>query len=426
MKRTRPPVVVTGLGACTSLGATLDATWAALATGRSGITATLPASLPPGIGRVAAAAAEADRPPSLRTAKHAKYAGRAVTLALHALAEATAAVDLGDLDPLRVAVHGATGQTGLDVEEFFPALAAAWADDPSHDFAAVGGRASRLVDPHFSLRTLGNGGLALVAAELGARGSSTNYVQSEMASAYALRAALNDLRDGRCDAAVVFACDSWLQPSQWLACQAEGLLSEAWPEPALRPFDRARDGLVPGEAGAVAVLETSSRAEARGATTLGFIDEVDLGYSPAAAGTASAVGLAAALDLARERGEWAHVADAGSGDPTLVMVARGLGTREHDREELHALADARVGGAVVTAFKGATGYVGAATGVLELALALRALQARMAPPIVGLREPDSCNEVPLLLSPRGLGSGARALLATAGWSGDWAITAVRR
>jgi 3-oxoacyl-[acyl-carrier-protein] synthase II len=419
-----PSIVVTGVGACTPLGASVESTWTAIRAGRSGITAvSLAGDAWPGFGAAAACYAVV-QPPPLKQAKFGKYVSRAVSLALHALADASPADALAGCDPFRIAVHTATGHTGLDAEEFFPALSAAWADEPSCDYAHLGGRAARLVDPYFSLRTLANGALALIAGEVGARGPSTNYVQGEVAGGWALRAAIEDLRERRADVAIVLACDSLLQPSAWLAFEGQGLLSRADAEDALRPFDARRDGLVLGEGAAVLVLETRRRAQARHAAVLAVVHDVHVAQSGGALGTASAAGLELALEQARAGGSWTHLAHVSGREPSLILFARGLGTPAHDAEEADALMSAGLGGTVVTAVKGATGYLGAATGLVETAIAICSLRDGVAAPIVHLDRPDRAFRLPFAREVHALAPQARALVSCGGWSGEWAVVAI--
>src|SRR5262245_8339760 len=84
-------VVVTGLAACTPLGDSLASTWKELREGASAIAPVTHLTLPSDGCRAVALCPAAARTPSMRNAKLAKYAGRAVTCALHAVNEAAAA-----------------------------------------------------------------------------------------------------------------------------------------------------------------------------------------------------------------------------------------------------------------------------------------------------------------------------------------------
>jgi 3-oxoacyl-[acyl-carrier-protein] synthase II len=114
----------------------------------------------------------------------------------------------------------------------------------------------------------------------------------------------------------------------------------------MRPFDRAADGVVLAEGAAAMVLERRADAEARGAPVLGAV----------------ALPSNARPDFA---------------------VAAGHAVPARDAEEAAELDPA----VPVTAFKGATGYLGAATAIVEAVLTLAALRARVTPAIAGLADP---------------------------------------
>ena len=119
--------------------------------------------------------------------------------------------------------------------EFFAALEVAETGERDSTYRQLGGRASRLVDRYWSLRTLSNAGLGLLAAEFAARGPSSNFVQGETASAHALEAAYYDVLEGRCDVALAGGYDCLLTPSTYLAYQRAGMLSSSAPERACQP-----------------------------------------------------------------------------------------------------------------------------------------------------------------------------------------------
>lgn len=403
-------VAVIAAGACTPLGASIEASWHALRAGRSGVSNVEHLTPAPSRCQVAAVVSAAITAPPMRVAKHMKYAGRSTVTAIHALHDALGGRTLRELvacEPDRIALHTATGQTGLDEEEFYPALSAAWAESGDCDYARLGGRAARLVDPHFSLRTLSNGPLALIAAETEVRGPSCNYVQGELAGALALRAALHDLREHRADAALVVACDSLVHPGCWLTYESAGLLSKRGPEVAPAPFDSLRDGLVLGEGAGVVVLQRVADARLRAVPVVAEIDSVHLAQAPGPSPDSCTRSIAAALGRAAGRaGAWPH-----------VLVARGLGTERHDAEEAEALNELSPAAPVVTtALKGATGYLGAATALVELIVGMRMLDAGVVPAVTHLTRVDRRVRFPIARMDVPLDRTVRRVLLL---SGDW-------
>ena len=112
----------------------------------------------------------------LRFPKNLKFMNHSVLCAMQAAREAIgqSGVDFEKLDSTRVAIHTGSGQTGIEYENYFQALAAAWNGNPEMDFKDLGGMPSHLIDRYIVLRTLANSGLALLSTEFGISGPSGN------------------------------------------------------------------------------------------------------------------------------------------------------------------------------------------------------------------------------------------------------------
>jgi 3-oxoacyl-[acyl-carrier-protein] synthase II len=80
-----------------------------------------------------------------------------------------------------------------------------------------------------------------------------------------------------------------------------------------------------------------------------------------------------------------------------------------------------------TALKGLTGYLGAATAVAELCIAILALRRGVIPPVAHLEAVDAGSRLDLVRgAPRALGAAAPSLLGLSwSWSGQCAALAVR-
>ncbi len=399
------PVAITGAGVALATGLDMRTVTERALRGESGICALT--RFDPGVFpcRAAAEAPAVELRGRLRLPKNEKFMSRSVSLAIHAALEAMAgpAPEI-PADPSRFGIYTATGQTGLEASEFFAAMEVADTGTAEGDYRNLGGRASRLVDPYWSLRTLPNALPGLLAAELGARGPSGNFVQGDTASAHALASACFDLAEHRCDMALVGACDSLLTVSTYLAYERAGLLSPSAAGRAYRPFDRTRDGIVLGEGAAFVVLEREADARRRGARIRGEIVAVELSQR---------------LEDAVDR--------AGRGFAADAVVARGIGTYEDDRQETAALAGLGFDRVPLTALKSITGYIGAATALAELCVALTAAQQRAMPPVAHLEAPDEDSPLDLIAGDaRPLHARQPALLCLSGsWSGGWAAIAAR-
>jgi 3-oxoacyl-(acyl-carrier-protein) synthase len=147
-----------------------------------------------------------------------------------------------------IGVYVATGETGLDVHAFLDAAHVAWDEHPDDpDYGRMGGRALRAIDPYYSLRTLANGPAALLAMHLAATGPSLTVAQQRIGVAWVLLAALDDLRVGRCEVAVVGACDVPSIPTRRVIARRRGELvaTDAAAVIVLRQDD-GESGLAPG------------------------------------------------------------------------------------------------------------------------------------------------------------------------------------
>jgi 3-oxoacyl-[acyl-carrier-protein] synthase II len=397
-------VVITGIGLALPSGLQLDDVAARAVRGESGIGVsrqmTGPGGEPIAAGEVPPLASSV----ALRLAKNEKFFSRSVECAMRAALDAVAgAGGLAAYEPRRVAIYTGSGQTGLEPSEFFAALEVAETGDRESTYRKLGGRASRLVDRYWSLRTLSNAGLGLLAAEFAARGPSGNFVQGETASAQALEAAYYDLIEGRCDVALAGGYDCLLTPSTYLAYQRAGVLSSATPDRAYRPFDRDRDGLVLGEGAAFVVIERGDKARERGATILAQVHGIGLSQ--------------------RSMSDAVHHAAPGA-RPDMV-IARGIGTPTDDRRDAHDIAAMGFAEVPVTALKSFTSYLGAATAIAELCIGILAARQRVAPPIARFSAADA--DCPLTLvagQARAMASATPSLLALSGsWSGQCAAIA---
>ncbi|MES1262116.1 MAG: beta-ketoacyl synthase N-terminal-like domain-containing protein [Acidobacteriota bacterium] len=376
------PVVISGLGCVSPLGLNTRDMLAACMAGRTAIRPIEKIDGLSGMPLFAAAVPAFDVEEYLRFPRNAKFMKRPVECAIAAAYQAirNSGLEWNGIDPERVSLFTACGQTNVEYHTFFPALEVAWEecreDNYKEDnYKYVGRREARILDRYFSLSTLANGGLAFLSLELGARGSASNHAQGDAAFATALRSATFDLLDRRCDIALAGAYDSLLTASNVLAYSEAGLLSSG----SYRPFDRDRGGIVLGEGAAFFVLERLEDARRRGAAELSSI-----------AGIGSIHDCSRSVGIGWQTDDMAAVLDAAevSGDQCDYAIANGFGTPEADRSESEAWNYAGANDLPLTALKGLTGYLGAATPAVELAIALTCSRAGFVPPVTGCELPD--------------------------------------
>lgn len=349
-------VVITGVGAVTPLGVgarTLHERWTA------GACAIEDGEAP---------CADFD-PKVAMTAKEARRADRFTQLAVAACAEAMDEAGALPYDAERMGCVFGTGIGGIGTIE--------------SNHAALIETGPQKVSPLAVPLMMSNAGAAALSLRHGLKGQVYGVVSACAAGAHAIGAAARMIRAGDADAVVTGGSEAGLTPLARAAFSALDATSEAG---VSRPFDRRRDGFVMGEGAGVLVLEEAEAAARRGARILGEV----LGYgatsdafhltAPDPEGTSAARAMTLAL------------ADAGVAASDLSYVnAHGTSTPLNDRSETVAL-KAALGDAAadvpVSSAKSAIGHLLGAAGAVEAVATLLALRDRVAPPTLGLEEPD--------------------------------------
>jgi 3-oxoacyl-[acyl-carrier-protein] synthase II len=206
------------------------------------------------------------------------------------------------------------------------------------------------------------------------------------AGAQAISDALRAIQWGYADAAVAGGAEGAVRRPTEAGFAAAKALS---PRGIARPFSVDRDGFVLGEGAALLVLEELEQARARGARILAEIG--------GAASTADAHHITAPHPQGNGAERAIHLAlkDAGLRPSDVAYInAHGTGTGLNDLTE--GMVIARVFGEEqppVSSIKGTTGHALGASGAIEAATAVLAIERHQLPPNIGLTEQDP--EIPL-------------------------------
>jgi act minimal PKS chain-length factor (CLF/KS beta) len=185
------------------------------------------------------------------------------------------------------------------------------------------------------------------------------------------------LLDGDIRLVVAGGTDASLCPYGLSAQLSTGLLSERDdPTGAYLPFDEEADGYVPGEGGAILILEREEEAARRGAPVYGSVAGYAATFDPPP-GSPRPPGLRRAIELA--------LADAGVSAAEIdVVFADATGTPAADLAEAAAISAVFGPRAVpVTAPKTLTGRLYGGGAALDVATALLALGDDVIPATVG-------------------------------------------
>ena len=251
-------VVVTGMGTLNPIGKTVEEYWDGLVEGRSGA-APLEGVDATRLTTKFACQVKAFDPGQYMDRKLAQRSARFTQLALAAAdqAVADAALNVTDEDPYRVGVELGTGIGGFEVM--------------TRDAATFlnGGR----LQPLYATMVIPNIAAAQVAMHLGLKGPNSTVVTACAASTQALGDALRIIQRGDADVMVAGGTEASLCEVGIASFNAIKALSTRNddPERASRPFDKDRDGFVPGEGAGVLVLEELEHARARGAPIHGEV-----------------------------------------------------------------------------------------------------------------------------------------------------------
>ncbi|MEZ4866954.1 MAG: beta-ketoacyl-[acyl-carrier-protein] synthase family protein [Caldilineaceae bacterium] len=244
------------------------------------------------------------------------------------------------------------------------------------------------IDPLYGILYLDTDVLAVISQILNLRGPAFSVGGACASGNLALLAALDLLRAGRADVALVTGGAGPLGPvtrQGWamIGALAIKLFNDA-PEAASRPFDARREGFVPSEGAAAVVLETLESAQARGATIYAHL----LG----AASTCNASRLTHPDHDAQVRVMRDALADAGI-QPTQIdyVNAHATSTPAGDAAEVAALKSVLGDQAYripVNATKSLVGHCLTSAAIVELVATVIQMQHGFVHPTLNLTDPD--------------------------------------
>ena len=385
-------VVVTGLGPVTSVGVGCDAFWDSLVAGRCG---AQPTPLPVDVGRSVelplASMPPASRVPGLEahldflagqggaSCRDLGYALLAVELAL-----ADAGIEY-DRDHNAVGVVQAFEAPGMEgtVGRLFELMATPMpTDEPPHVYDLLAAHFYNM-QPFLYVHLMGKA--------FGLRGFSTSVHNACASGAFAIETAAQRIRQGQAEVMVVAGGEAFDTAVRLEWFRRLDLYAH---DGNMRPFDADASGFYVGEGGAAIVLESASRADARGANVYatypggGFAQQSWKQTVP----DIHAARLAAAIKTAMAR------TDVSAADVDLI-VPHGASTYTSDGYEaacVEQALDNRAAGAVATVFKPYVGHMLAASGVIETIGTLLAIQHQAVPATPHTRPDRASFPVPLV------------------------------
>ena len=373
MQKTR--VVVTGLGALTPIGNTVQEFWEHAVLGRSGAGSI--ASFDTSRFKTTFACQVKEFEPSrYLDPKEIKRSDLFTQYALYAASEALddSGIDLNGISPFDIGVIWGAGQGGMNT---FEDEVSAYALDGTPRFS-----------PFFVPRMIINMASGMISMKFGLMGINYTTVSACATSNSAIMDAYNYIKLGKAKIFITGGSEAPITPASVGGFNSMKALSKRneEPETASRPFDVARDGFVIGEGAGALVVEEYEHAKQRGAKIYAEI----VGASMTAdayhmtAPHPEGIGAAKAMELAMAEADI-------SPDDIDYLNAHATSTPVGDLSEIKAISNV-FGDAPeklkISATKSMTGHLLGAAGAVEGILCIKAINEGMIPPTINIDQID--------------------------------------
>ncbi len=371
----RKRVVVTGLGAVTPIGNTLDEYWQALLAGKSGVGLITLFDTSNFDVKIAAQVKNLDLDAHFDKKEARKmdpFSRFAVIAAREAFKDS--GLDFTREDPLKVGVILGVGMGGVfTIEE---------------QMAILLNKGPSRVSPLLVPKMIPNMGPGLVSITLGAKGPNTCISTACASSTHAIGEACRTIQRGDAVAMICGGAEATITPLSIAGFQNIGALSKRndAPEQASRPFDGERDGFVMGEGSGILVIEDLDNAMKRGAKI--YAEIIGYGLSgdayhmtaPGPCGEGGARAMQMAID------------DAGIPASEVQYVnAHGTSTPLNDKLETEAIKTVFGESAkkvMVSSNKSQVGHLIGGAGAVEAVATVKTVQTNKVPPTLNQTTPD--------------------------------------
>jgi len=374
-RKERRRVVVTGMGAITPLGLTVNEYWRGLVEGRSGIGPTTLCDVSTLTCQISGEVRGfdprnyMDYKGSRRMARFSQFVVAAARMAVD-----DAALNLGRENPDMMGVVIGNGIGG------FPE-----AEEGHRTLMTKGGMR---MNPFFMPIILPNMAAGQVSMIFGLTGFSSTITTACAAATQAVGEAIEVIRQGKADVMVAGGSEAAISPTGVAGFCVMKALTTRNDEPtkASRPFDAKRDGFVPSEGAGVLILESLEHALRRGARI--HVEAAGIGVSSDAyhvtAPHSDGAGAARAMRWALE--------DAGI-LPDEVDYINAHGTSTQLNDSIETLAIKTVFGdhayrVPISATKSMIGHLLGGSGAVEAIAAIKTITDGMIHPTINYEYPD--------------------------------------
>lgn len=370
-------VVVTGMGAVTPIGNSVEETWAQAKAGKSGVALTTHFDASTFKAKYSAQVKGFEATKYMDTAnarKMARFSQYAVAAARMAMEDAGIFDDKETLS--NTGVFLGVGIGGFEVSED---SCIKYSQSPEH-------RLPPMTIPEL----IPNEACGNICLLFGLHGPAHTITTACSSGTDAIGDAMDFIRNGRRDVCLAGGAESTINGFGVAAFEVLHALSTSWaddPSKASRPFDKRRDGFVMGEGSGILVLEEYERAKARGAhiyaEIAGYGSTAD-GYHLTAPNPEGIYGAQAMEEAIKDAGI--------AKDGIQYYNAHGTGTKRNDPSETKmlkiALGEENARRLHISSTKSMTGHCLGATGAIEAILSIKTINEGFILPTINLDEQD--------------------------------------
>lgn len=358
-------VVITGLGAITPVGNSVDETFDALLKGKNGIAPITHFDTTNSKVKIAGELKDLDFEKYVDK-RDIRRSDRVMLLGLIAATQAyqDSGLTPDDYDPYRFGIFVTSGIGGLDTLEA--------------DISTKALRGADRISPFFIPNSIVNMVGGMISIRFKVKGPNIPIVTACSASTNSIGEAFRYIRDGYLDLAFSGGAEAPISETGVAGFAALRALSlNPDPETASRPFDLNRDGFVMGEGSGVMILEEYEHAKARGARIyaelIGYGSTSDAFHMTAPDDEAEGIthALTLALQDAKIKAEDVGYINAHGTSTLLNDKIETLGIKKAFGEHAYKLN--------ISSTKALTGHMLGATGAVESMVVIKALQTSQIP-----------------------------------------------
>lgn len=367
-------VVITGMGAVTPIGNSVEDYWNGLANGVNGIDVITAFDVENSEVKLAAEVKDFD-PKLYMDPKEARRMDRYCQLAMAGAKEAmeSSGIDLEKIDHNRFGVIVGSGIGGLNTLE--------------KEHVKLLEKGPKRVNPLLIPMIISNMAAGNIAIKYGAKGVCTNIVTACATGSQCIGDAYRSIKHGYSDLILAGGAESSITPLAIAGFANLTALSKSTDKDrASIPFDKERNGFVMGEGAGIVLLEELEHALKRGAKILaevvGYGSTCDAYHmtSPAVDGE----GAARSMQLSIE--------EAGI-EASQVSYINAHGTSTPYNDKFETLAVKTVFGEAaykipISSTKSMTGHLLGASGAIETIACIKAITEDFIPPTIGYQVPD--------------------------------------